>query len=83
MNVLALIFSLLYLCLAHCMPWCSYLGGSGEKSPSKDMKKEEKKKKKNPTFKFVTTSFFAGKPNQLGLGNCSATNFCKTRYFCS
>ena len=56
------------------------MGGSGEKTPSKDMIK-----KCFPTFKFVTTSFFTWKPNALGLGNCSEPNFCETsfRYFCT
>ena len=41
--------------------------------------------KKNPTFKFVTISFFTLKPTPLGLGNCSLLSFCETglRYFCS
>ena len=39
----------------------------------------------SPTFKFVKISFCTSKPNPLGLGNCSVSNFCKThfRYFCS
>ena len=52
---------------------------SGEKSPSKDMKIFF------PAFKFVVISSCTWKPNPLGLGNCSAPNFCKIsfRYFCS
>ena len=73
----------LFVCFNHLGKDCFQqdLGGSGEKSPSKDMQK----KKNIPTFEFFTTSFFTWKPNPVGLGNCSVPNFCKTsfRYFCS
>ena len=54
-----------------------YLGGSGAKSPSKDIKKTFS------NFQICHNLFL----NQflLGLGNCSAPNFCGTgfQYFCS
>ena len=81
MNVLALIFLLLYLCLAHCMPWCSYLGGSGEKSPSKDMKEEEEKKKKIQLSNLSQKVFLLENPTNWGLETAVQPIFAKPDIF--
>ena len=57
------------------------MGGFGEKSPSKDMKKFffQLSNLSQPVFYLKT------QPIGAGLGNCSVPNFCETsfRYFCS
>ena len=47
------------------------MGGSGEKSPSKDMEHFF------PNFKLVTTSFLLENPTQWGFENRSVPNFAK------